>query len=267
MADESVDTAPHRSAVARDRANILGCLIDRVDMEQTLAWIDAGIEEGRFAQHMAVNAAKLVAMEDDPTLRAAVEQSELVTADGQAIVWASRLLGDPLPARVAGIDLMHRVLDLAERKAYRVYVLGARSEVIERAMGRLREVHPQLRVAGYRDGYFEESQDAAVAEKIGATRPDILLVAISSPRKEYFLDRHGRTLGASFVMGVGGSIDIVAGITRRAPVWMQRAGLEWAFRLVQEPRRLFRRYFLTNTRFIALVLRDVLVRRRSDAGS
>jgi N-acetylglucosaminyldiphosphoundecaprenol N-acetyl-beta-D-mannosaminyltransferase len=230
-------------------------------MPQALAAIEADIDEGRFVQHMAVNAAKLVAMRDDPALREAVGRCELVTADGQAVVWASRLLGDAVPSRVAGIDLMHAVLTLAERKRYRVFVLGARREVLEQAMARLAEQHARLEVAGYRDGYFPASQDAEVAEAIRETRPDILLVAISSPRKEYFLDRHGRELGARFVMGVGGSIDIVAGLTRRAPRWMQRVGLEWAFRLLQEPRRLLRRYTIINAQFMAMVARGVVRRR------
>jgi N-acetylglucosaminyldiphosphoundecaprenol N-acetyl-beta-D-mannosaminyltransferase len=260
MTDEAATL--HPPPRAPERANVLGCALDRVDMDQALQRIEACIEERRFVQHMAVNAAKLVAMESDSELREAVARSELVTADGQAVVWASRLLGDPVPARVAGIDLMGNILGLAERNGYRVYVLGARAEVLERAVKRMREEFPRLELAGYRDGYFAESQDAEVAQAIQAARPDVLLVAISSPRKEYFLGAHGRTIGASFVMGVGGSIDVFAGETRRAPVWMQRVGLEWAYRLFQEPRRLLRRYTVTNAHFVALVARQLLRGRR-----
>lgn len=235
------------------RAEILGCRIDRLDLQETLFEVERVIAMRQFTQHMAINAAKLVTMRDDPKLRQIVEESGLVNADGQSIVWASRLLGDPLRERVAGIDLMHGLLELAERRGHRVYFLGARPEVLERALQRIRQLHPRLEIAGARDGYFSENEDLAVSTAICATRPDMVFVAISSPRKEYFLGHHGPDLGAPFVMGVGGGIDVVAGVTRRAPVIWQRLGLEWLFRLLQEPRRMFRRYAVTNARFVWLV--------------
>jgi N-acetylglucosaminyldiphosphoundecaprenol N-acetyl-beta-D-mannosaminyltransferase len=244
------------------RANVLGCRIDRLDMDATLASVESIIASGRFTQHMAINAAKLVTMHSDPRLRAIVDDCGLVNADGQAVVWASRLLGDPLPERVAGIDLMDEVLGLAERRGFRVYFLGARAEVLERAVAKLRERFPALTIAGARDGYFADEETPAVAEAIRASEPHILFVAMSSPRKEYFLGEYGPTLGAPFVMGVGGSIDVVAGVTRRAPRSWQRLGLEWLYRLLQEPRRMFRRYAVTNWRFTLLVLRELVARGR-----
>lgn len=243
------------------RIEVLGCAIDPVDMEAAVATIDAAISNRSFCRHADVNAAKVVAMQSDDEMRESIEQAELVVADGQSVVWAARLLGRPLPARVAGIDLMHRTIELAARRGYSIYILGARQQVLERAVARLTATHPGLRIAGYRNGYFDESEDAAVAGAIRESGADILFVAISSPRKEYFLGRHARGLGVPYVMGVGGAIDVVAGVTRRAPGWVQRAGLEWVFRLVQEPRRLFRRYLFTNVRFIAFVARQALGRR------
>lgn len=246
-----------------DRAEVLGCPVDRLDMEQTVALCRRAIDERRFTQHMAINAAKVVAMHDDPELRSIIEACELINADGQSIVWASRLLRDPLPERVAGIDLMHELLALAEEHGYRVYVLGARQEVLDEALRVIAGRHPRLVVAGARHGYFSDGEAADIARAIGATRPDILFVAMSSPKKEYFLGRYRDVIGAPFVMGVGGSIDVVAGATRRAPAFMQRTGLEWLFRLLQEPRRMFRRYAVTNARFVALVLRGLAGRARS----
>lgn len=253
--------APEDSAQRpRDTAEVLGCRIDRVDMSRTLdACVDA-IEARRFTQHMAINSAKLVAMQRDAELSGIVDRCELVTADGQAVVWASKLLGDPLPERVAGVDLMHRLLGLAEERGYRVYFLGARQAVLEGAMKKLRQQHPRLAIAGFRNGYFAKEDQAAVARDIRDARPDMLFVAISSPMKEYFLGAYGREMDVPFVMGVGGAIDIVAGITRRAPRIWQRAGLEWLYRLLQEPRRMFKRYAVTNTRFMWLVIRGILVR-------
>jgi N-acetylglucosaminyldiphosphoundecaprenol N-acetyl-beta-D-mannosaminyltransferase len=245
---------------APPRAHVLGCPIDRLDMPQTLARCEDLIHRREFAQHVAINAAKLVAMQHDPELRRIVEACELVSADGQAVVWASRLLGDPLPERVAGIDLMQELFALAERRGFRIFILGAKADVLEQARARIMERHPRLQLVGTRDGYFTEEEGATVAEEVRGARPDILFVAISSPRKEYWLGRYGRAIDVPFVMGVGGAIDIVAGTTQRAPGPLQRVGLEWAYRLAQEPRRLWRRYAVTNIQFVFL-LAGAMLRR------
>ena len=246
----------------RNFVTVLGCAIDRVDMDTALERCAELTRSGRFAQHMAVNAAKLVTMQDDAAMRDITARCDIVTADGQGVVWASRVLGDPLPERVAGIDLMEALFARAETTGESVYILGAREEVLERAVGELRRRHPRLRIAGYRHGYFEPEEEASVAAGIRAANPDLLFVAMSSPRKEYFLGTHGPALGGMFAMGVGGAIDVMAGETRRAPVWMQRVGLEWLYRLLQEPGRLLRRYASTNGRFVLLVAREWLSRRR-----
>jgi N-acetylglucosaminyldiphosphoundecaprenol N-acetyl-beta-D-mannosaminyltransferase len=251
-----------RTQRVADRASVLGCEIDRLDMQQTLEACNRAIASGDYVQHMAINAAKLVAYQDDPRLREIVSECSLVNADGQAVVWASKLLGDPLPTRVAGVDLMQELLALAARKGYSVYILGAHAEVLGRAIGVIREANPGLRIAGYRDGYFDDAEVDGVARAIRSSGAEILFVAMSSPRKEYFLGAYGRTLGVPLVMGVGGSIDVIAGVTARAPALMQRLGLEWLFRLLQEPRRLASRYISTNARFVVLVLRERFRRRR-----
>lgn len=207
---------------------------------------------------MAINAAKLVTMRNDDLLRRSVTQSGLVTADGQSIVWASRLLGDPLPERVAGIDLMVGLLERAAIKGFRVYLLGAKPEVLEAAVIQIRTRYPGIVIAGARDGYYSDAEEDEVAASIAASDPDILFVAMTSPRKEYFLERQGNRVSAPFVMGVGGAVDILAGVTTRAPAVLQRLGVEWLFRLVQEPRRLAKRYFQTNLVFVGLVSRAFL---------
>jgi N-acetylglucosaminyldiphosphoundecaprenol N-acetyl-beta-D-mannosaminyltransferase len=257
--------APHPGVPTR--AVVLGCRIDRLDMTQTLARCEDLIARREFAQHVAINAAKLVAMEHDAELRRIVDACELVSADGQAVVWASRLLGDPLPERVAGIDLMQKLFALAERRGFRVFILGARAGVLEQARGQLMATYPRLQLVGTRDGYFTESEEAQVAEQVRSARPDILFVAISSPRKEYWLGRYGRTIDVPFVMGVGGAIDVVAGVTQRAPALLQRLGLEWAYRLAQEPSRLWRRYAVTNAQFAGLLARGIVDMLRSRRAS
>ena len=262
--DTRMITPPRRRAAddeSPSRAVVLGCHIDRLNMTQTLARCEELIARREFAQHVAINAAKLVAMQRDPELRRIVEACELVSADGQSVVWASRLLGDPLPERVPGIDLMYELLARAERRGFRVFILGAKAHVLEAARTKVLARHPRLQLVGTRDGYFSEAEEAEVAEEVRAARPDILFVAISSPRKEYWLGRYARTIDVPFVMGVGGAIDVVAGITRRAPAPFQRLGLEWAYRLAQEPRRLWRRYAVTNVQFACLLTGAVLHHR------
>ena len=252
---------PVRPSSVPGRARILGVDIDRLDMDETVRRCAELIDSGGPVQHVSVNVAKIVALRDDDRLREIVERCDLVSVDGQPVVWASKALRDPLPERVAGIDLMFRLLGLAEERGYRVYVLGAKQEVLETAVARLAERYPRLTVAGFHHGYFADEDSAAVCEAVRAAGPHILLVAMSSPRKEYWLADHAVELGVPFSMGVGGSIDVVAGLTKRAPDLMQRLGLEWFYRFIQEPRRLGPRYLRTNARFGGLFVRELFGRR------
>jgi N-acetylglucosaminyldiphosphoundecaprenol N-acetyl-beta-D-mannosaminyltransferase len=243
-----------------DRARVLGCEIDRLDMPATVERCRQLIEQRTVGQQLSVNAAKLVTLHRDPQLRDIASRSALVNADGQAVVWASWILGDPLPCRVAGIDLMGELLALAEREGYSVFILGAREEALETAVGRIRDRHPRLTIAGYHHGYFDDAgaEGDAIRDQMRAVKPDILFVAMSSPQKEYWLSEHGPRLGIPLLMGVGGSIDVIAGITRRAPKLWQQLGIEWLYRLLQEPRRMMRRYVTTNAMFIGLVLCELV---------
>jgi N-acetylglucosaminyldiphosphoundecaprenol N-acetyl-beta-D-mannosaminyltransferase len=243
-----------------ERVRVLGCPVDPLSMEQTIDRCAELIDTGGTHQHMAVNVAKLVAARDDARLRDIIERSAIVNADGQGIVWAARLLGQALPGRVAGIDLMQELVALAAERGYRIYVLGARADVLERALGILCERHPQLQIAGAHDGYFTAAEEPGVCAEIARSRADILFVAMGTPRKETFLAERADALGVPLLVGVGGAVDVLAGVTRRAPVVWQRLGLEWLYRMVQEPRRMFRRYATSNARF-ALLLAGALAGR------
>jgi N-acetylglucosaminyldiphosphoundecaprenol N-acetyl-beta-D-mannosaminyltransferase len=238
---------------------VLGCPIDPIDMRQTVnRCVELIQRPGGCALQISVNAAKLVECSRNPAMAAHVGRCDLVNADGQAVVWASRLLRRPLPERVAGIDLMHELMARASRDGLGVFVLGARRDVLDLALTRIRERDPSLRIVGARDGWFTDAEEADVVAEIRGAAPDILFVAISSPRKEQFLDRHRLDLGARFAMGVGGSIDVIAGVTSRAPSWMQRLGLEWVYRFAQEPRRMWRRYLVGNARFAWLLIKQLV---------
>ncbi|WP_307712297.1 WecB/TagA/CpsF family glycosyltransferase [Streptomyces sp. V4I23] len=229
-------------------------------LEGSMAAAEALIEDGGPYQHVVLNAAKVVQAHEDPDLARIIRSCSLVNADGQSVVWASRLLGQALPERVTGIDLMLALWRRAAEKGYGVYLLGAEPSVVE-ATARI-AAEQGVKIAGYRDGYWDETQDQQVVAAVREARPDILFVAVPSPRKEYFLARYLEQLGCALAVGVGGSFDVVAGVRSRAPEWMRRAGLEWFHRLIQEPRRMFRRYVVGNTRFVLLVA-AYWARRRS----
>ncbi|WP_329129654.1 WecB/TagA/CpsF family glycosyltransferase [Streptomyces sp. NBC_01476] len=248
------------------RRTLFGVELDALTMDQTVQHCLAAVHEDRRLEIGVVNAAKLVNMRRDPRLAAAVAGCDIVVADGQAVVWASRVLRAPLPERVTGIDLFTRLLAEAGPLDLGVYFLGARKDVLDRMIGEVRERFPRLRIAGYRDGYFEDAEQEAIADAIAASGAQLLFLGMTSPKKEIFTAAYGKRTGVHVVHGVGGSFDILAGVTKRAPGAWQRLGVEWLYRLLQEPRRLARRYLTTNAAFVLMTARE-LIRRTPAAGS
>ncbi len=245
---------PHTLAVPA--RNILGVPIHPLTIEQALDVIDQVIHSRSRLHIGVVNAAKIVNMQRDHVLRDDVLSSGIILADGMAVVWAARLLGVHLPERVAGIDLMLGMLKRGIEHRYRVYCLGATDEVLAKVVQRIGMEYPQVQVVGSQNGYFSTDEEEQIAEDISTARPDILFVAMTSPKKEQFLARWSGRLGVPVCHGVGGSFDVLAGKVERAPEIWQRLGLEWLYRVKQEPRRLWKRYLVTNTLFCGLVLRE-----------
>ena len=244
------------------RVEVLGAPIDPWTMAQTVEATDRIISEGLFAHLIGVNADKLLQMRDDPWMDACVRRCEVVNADGASMVMAAGRLGVEVPERVAGVDLMRELCSLAERKDYPVYLLGARAEVVEKAAEALERDFPALRIAGCRDGYFGEDEFDLVAGEVMGAEPAVVFVGITSPKKERLIERF-RELGASGAfVGVGGTFDVVSGCIPRAPMWMQKANLEWLFRMAQEPRRLVKRYVVGNARFFRILREAERARRR-----
>ncbi|MYS19021.1 N-acetylglucosaminyldiphosphoundecaprenol N-acetyl-beta-D-mannosaminyltransferase [Streptomyces sp. DvalAA-14] len=248
------------------RRTLFGVGLDALTMDETVQRCLDAVRDHRQLEVGVVNAAKLVNMRRDPRLAAAVSGCDLVVADGQAVVWASRLLRSPLPERVAGIDLFMRLLAEAEPKGLGVYFLGARADVLDLMIGEVRTRFPDLRIAGHRNGYFADAEQEAIAGAIADSGADLLFLGMTSPKKEIFTAAYGKRTGVHVVHGVGGSFDILAGVTKRAPRGWQRLGLEWFYRLLQEPRRLARRYLTTNAAFLLMTARE-LIRRTPAAGS
>jgi N-acetylglucosaminyldiphosphoundecaprenol N-acetyl-beta-D-mannosaminyltransferase len=236
---------------------ILNSKVDNYTMQETIAKINYCIENGNQMHHCVVNAGKIVALQTDLKLRESVNESDLVNADGQAVVWASKVLKKPLKERVAGIDLMINLVKLAHDKKYKIFFFGAKEEVVKAVVDKYTNQYSSNIVAGYRNGYFKKEEEQDIAREIANSGANILFVAINSPTKENLLYENKALLQkVNFVMGVGGSFDVVSGKVKRAPLWMQNAGLEWFYRLVQEPQRMWKRYLVGNSKFISLVLKE-----------
>ena len=225
-----------------------------------MALAEAAVNEHQRFLVGVVNAAKVTKLKADPVLRDSLLEADVLLADGQSVVWASRLVRRPLPERVAGIDLFESLLGLADRRSLRVYLLGARPDVLARVQDQIRLRWPGVVIAGARDGYFTDAEADAVADDVAAARADMIFLGITTPKKEIFLGKYGDRLGVPVQHGVGGSFDVLAGVVRRAPERWQRFGMEWAYRMLQEPRRLGRRYLVTNLAFVGLTAMELVHR-------
>ena len=241
-----------------DRVSLLGLSFDGVSMQGAVDRCLEWCREPR-APHVVVtaNAAILCVMNRDPELRKACLNGDLVVADGMSVLWTSRLAGVGLPERVAGVDLMAHLLAAGSEHRLSAYFLGARKEVVSRLVERCAQDFPGLTVAGFRDGYFPGEEMDAVVDEIRALAPDMLFVGMPSPFKEAWCERHRERLGVPVIMGVGGSFDVLAGYVRRAPTWVQSAGMEWFWRLAMEPRKMWKRYLRTNSEFLLLAAREI----------
>jgi N-acetylglucosaminyldiphosphoundecaprenol N-acetyl-beta-D-mannosaminyltransferase len=237
---------------------LFGVPICAETMSDALRRVHDAVSNRRPLHIGVVNAAKIVNMRRDPVLRSAVTASHVVYADGMSVVWASRFLGKSLPERVAGIDLMSAILERGNNHGYRVYCLGATEAVLDKVCATFRRQYPGVTIAGRHHGYFDACGEEAVAKKIKAARADVLFVAITSPKKEHFMARWAEVIDVPVVHGVGGSFDVIAGIVERAPERWQRLGLEWLYRVKQEPGRLWKRYLVTNTVFLCLMISEKL---------
>lgn len=228
-------------------------------MAQTLEVIKQRIQKKIFTQHVVVNVAKLVHMQKDVQLKESVEACDIINIDGMGVVLGARFLGNDVPERVAGVDLFYNLIGMSEQEGFPVFLLGATSDVVEETTRRLQAQHPKLNLAGFHHGYFWDDEEAVV-NQIKQSGAKLLFVAITSPKKENFINKWQDRLGVDFVMGVGGTFDVVAGKVNRAPMWMQNYGLEWLYRVVQEPRRMWKRYLVTNSKFAWYLLREKLFR-------
>lgn len=233
-------------------------LISKADFLDLVVQVIARNSHPRIIQF--VNANKVSKVAEDEKMKQLMWKADYVLTDGQPLVLMARMLGISVPDRIDGIGLMESLLQLANRHSYRIYLLGAKQEVVEKCTQIIQERFPNIVIAGYRNGYFKKPEAAAIAEQVAATKPDLLFLGMGSPMKEEIAEEYREAFGTKIIQGVGGSFDVMAGLVPRAPRWMQAACLEWAFRVIQEPRRMFWRYMTTNARCVGIFLSTLLKR-------
>ena len=230
-------------------------------MQETLQKVEDTIDSNQQIHHTVVNAGKIVLMQTDKELDKSVIEADIINADGQAVVWAANFLGQKLPERIPGIDLMEELVRRSFDKGYKCFFFGATEEVVTLLVDIYTSQYSEDVIAGYRNGYFDKDEEEQIANQIAKSGANILFVAMNSPKKEIFLNTYKKQLqSVNFIMGVGGSFDVIAGKTKRAPLWMQNVGLEWFFRFIQEPRRMWKRYLFGNFKFIYLVFKEKYLR-------
>lgn len=238
-----------------NKITFMGIQIHSISMDHTIREIEQSILNNAFCQHVVVNVAKVVNMRSNDCLRKSVQSCDMVNIDGMGVVWGARFCGHTVPERVAGVDLFHNLITMSANRDFPVFLLGATEEVLVKTVDTLKTNNPNLKIAGYHHGYFWDEEEAIV-EKIQQSGAKLLFVAITSPKKENFINKWQDSLGVNFVMGVGGTFDVVAGKVKRAPVWMQNYGLEWLYRVIQEPGRMWKRYLITNSKFAYLLIKE-----------
>lgn len=238
------------------RLNVLNTYVDDYSQKESVNLIMKNIEKSIYTDHVGINASKIIQIDNDPKLGEIIKNSKMINPDGISAVWVIRLFLNKKVDRVAGIDLMMDLIKEAERKGKSIYFLGAKRQIVKDMIKVLQQEYPKLLIAGYHHGYIK-GEEQKVVKEIANKSPDMVFVGITSPYKEYFIYNYGKQMNASFVMGVGGSFDVVSGTIKRAPLWMQKSGLEWMFRFYKEPKRLWRRYLIDNFKFLKIILKNI----------
>lgn len=236
---------------------MLGVPFDNVTTAETAKVVERMISSGHAHYIATANVDFLVQARQDVELRRILFDADLVVCDGMPLVWASRLLGNPLKERVAGSDLVPLLIRIAEEKGYRVFFLGGKDEVIEKAVERVREDHPKLQIAGFYSPPFApllEMDHDDICRRVNEAKPDMCFVSFGCPKQEKWIRMNRHKIEVPMSVGVGATIDFLAGSVNRAPAWVGKCGLEWIYRLCQEPRRLFKRYAIGLWVFLFAIL-------------
>jgi len=256
-----------RTSPPRARVSFLGLDIDNVSFQDALARIVNLARDPEPAYVVTPNVDHVMRIQKHARFRRVYREASLVLADGMPVVWASRILGTPVQEKVSGSDLLPGLAPVAAAEGLSIYLLGGQPGAAEACAHTLSARHPSLRIAGVHcpepGFHLGLGRNRKVIETVRRAAPDILFVALGTPKQEYWIHRHHRELGVPVSIGVGAAFDFLAGAARRAPAWMQRRGLEWLYRLCCEPRRLWKRYLLDDSPFLFLVMRHALRKERN----
>lgn len=230
--------------------------IHNMSLNEHLCYIDQVIKQKKQVVYEGYNASKIVDMKRSKEFEEVVLTADILTADGKSIVWASKILGKTIKERISGIDLMQKLVHQASLNNHKVYLLGAKEEIVSKVARNYNNQFQYPIITNYRNGYFKEEEEEEIIDSIRKSEAQYLFIGITSPFKEQFISRHRSSLSnIPFIMGVGGSFDVISGTIQRAPLWMQNFGLEWFYRLSQEPGRLWKRYLYSNSLFIYFVFK------------
>ncbi|MCI0329540.1 MAG: WecB/TagA/CpsF family glycosyltransferase [candidate division Zixibacteria bacterium] len=242
------------------RVSLLGVQIDPLPLEKFMRKLEERLRSGRGAYVVTPNVDHLLRLKKDGHFREIYRQASFVVPDGMPLVWASRWLGKPLPERITGADLFPRLCELAARRGHSIFLLGSTTDVCRRAAARLRREHRKLKIAGHYSPPFgfEKCRDEMekIVRVLKRTKPDIVFVGLGAPKQEKLIYHLRSKVPARLFLGVGAAFDFYSGEKKRAPLWAQKAGLEWAFRLLAEPKRLWKRYLVDDPRFFWWVVKE-----------
>ncbi|MBR6013091.1 MAG: WecB/TagA/CpsF family glycosyltransferase [Selenomonadaceae bacterium] len=220
-----------------ERVEILGVKVDALTMAQAVEKIESLISEKKSSLVATANAEMLMRATEDEELKKILNSAELVTADGAGTVWAAHHLGKNMPERVAGYDLVQEIMKISPKKSWKIFLFGAAPTIAEKAKLKAEELYPNIKIVGVRNGYFSAEDEPEIISQIKKSQPDILLAALGVPKQEKWLYAHKDELKVPVSIGVGGTFDVMAGVVKRAPLWMQKAKLEWLFRAMLQPSR------------------------------
>lgn len=238
------------------RVNLFGISVDPLTTKQTVELVRKKIVNKVPTHLLGMNADKVNGLGKDKQYDEIVKNADIINADGVSLIMAAKFLNKSIPERVAGIDLMQDLLEMAEKDGFSVYFLGAKHAVVSTLVDRMKGKYPQLQIVGYRDGYFGKDEWQNISNELKEAHPDLVFIGISSPTKEYLIDYFMKQGNNAIFMGVGGSFDVLSGYIKRAPKWVRKTNMEWMYRFLQEPKRLFKRYFFGNVKFLISMFRE-----------
>ncbi len=236
----------------------INCKLNLINFEELLNFIKSNIDQNNKVNHVLINASTFLDAQKDKDFLGILNQFQIATVDGMGLYFALKLNKLPIKERIAGPDLFEKVLELSQKEKYRVYFLGTTEENINKMIDNIRVKYPHLIIAGYRNGFFNLNDMKDLLENIDNSNSHILLLGLPSPIKEQFIIKYGNIIKCNYILGVGGVFDIIAGDIKRAPILLQKIGLEWFFRFAQEPKRLWKRYLIGNFQYVCIILSHLM---------